>query len=132
MDKNFNEEELSEIMKEIEALEGNLDVEEVRPAATPIMEQFVKMDESQAVPKPEPVFKAAEVYAMPSQPKPRPSAPHHSHAPSSMTFKVSGDLHLELNFDIGGKVVCLEVTENCFNIQMEGGMTFSLPIKKSA
>ena len=125
--KSFNEQELSDIMKEIEALEEDYSGEE---KSSPVMAQLSEMDESVSVPQkviqqqPE-----AEVFHMESsQPKP-------AKAMSAMSFKVSGDLNMELEFDIGGKVVCLEVTESGLNILMEGGVTFHVPVgdhKKSA
>lgn len=49
-----------------------------------------------------------------------------------MSFKVSGDLTLELAFDIGGQTVALEVTESGLSIEMEGGMKFTVPMKQKS
>lgn len=127
-DKSFNEQELSDIMKEIEALEEDFSGEE---KSSPVMAQLSEMDESVSVPQKEnQQHHDAEVFHMESsQPKPA------KKAMSAMSFKVSGDLNMELEFDIGGKVVCLEVTEAGLNILMEGGVTFHVPVgdlKKSA
>jgi hypothetical protein len=49
-----------------------------------------------------------------------------------MTFKVQGNLSLDLKFEIGGKVVCLEVNESEFSIQMEGGVRFTVPVHEKS
>ncbi len=131
--KSFNEQELSDIMKEIEALEEDFSGEK---QATPVMEELSHMDETQSIPSKvrhheEEVLEEhhAEIFTMES------SHPKVQKPTSAMSFKVSGDLNMELQFDIGGKVVCLEVTEAGLNIQMEGGVTFHVPVgdhKKSA
>ncbi|HXH74923.1 MAG TPA: hypothetical protein VNJ08_08160 [Bacteriovoracaceae bacterium] len=126
MDKSFNDQELSDIMKEIEALEDNFQTEE-ETHSSPIMEELAELDESEAVPFASPRH-AAHVLPMAPQAKSKPQGT----TPTNMSFKVSGDINLELQFDIGGKIVCLEVNENGLNIQMEGGMTFSVPLKKTA
>lgn len=113
MDKNFNDEELSDIMKEIEALEkGDEDSKDV-------LEGLTELKESEAIPL-RPQAKQT-------------SAPGSKSNQTSMSFKVQGDLHLELQFDVGGKMVCMNVTEEGLLIEMDGGMTFSVPLhKKSA
>ncbi len=49
-----------------------------------------------------------------------------------MSFKVSGNMSLDMQFEVGGKVICLEVSEHGLNIQMDGGMTFSVPVGNKA
>lgn len=121
MDKSFNDEELSDIMKEIEALEDNFQNEEEK--SDPIMEELAEMDEEESVPYAAPRKESHII----------PIASHKVKQPAtSMSFKVSGELNLELQFDVGGKIVCLEVNEKGLSIEMEGGMTFSIPLKKSA
>lgn len=130
MDKSFNDQELSDIMKEIEALEDNFQSEVVKMEATEeeIMEELAALDaEGPAPKKVVPVLaqmKEAKVVPM-SQSKNKP-------APTSMSFKVSGEMNLELQFDIDGKVVCIEVNEEGLHLQMDGGMTFTVPVKKAA
>src|SRR5687768_12173965 len=110
MDKSFNDQELSDIMKEIEALEDDFKVDDEKDS--PVMAELANMDEAKALPK----VKAA------------PMMKESSPASTAMSFKVQGDLTLELHFDIGGKVVSLEVTESGLQIQMEGGVTFTVPV----
>lgn len=127
MDKSFNDQELSDIMKEIESLEEGFKAEESIAAATPVMEELVEMEPEKSIPRSEyKEYKQAEVYQMKHA-----ETPKHS---TSMSFKVQGQMNLELQFDIGGKVVSLEVTEHGLSIQMEGGMTFHVPVqdKKAA
>ncbi|HXH32295.1 MAG TPA: hypothetical protein VNJ01_15960 [Bacteriovoracaceae bacterium] len=104
MDKNFNDQELSDIMKEIEALEDDS-----------ILDELAQLDESESIPMSSP-----SVMSFGNK--------SNATASTAMSFKVQGNLNLELQFDIGGQVVCLEVTESGLSIQMEGGMTFSLPM----
>lgn len=146
MDKSFNDQELSDIMKEIEALEDNFqtDVGKMESSETDVMEELAKLDEDEAIPTtaevadPEPVTESARVVPMHSI-EPTPQTQFHSFSepkakasPATMQFKVSGELNLELQFDIEGKVVSLAVNEQGLSIQMEGGMTFSVPLKKAA
>ncbi len=51
-----------------------------------------------------------------------------------MSFKVQGELNLELEFEIGGKFVSLQVAEDGLTIVLDGGMTFKVPVgdKKAA
>jgi hypothetical protein len=129
MDQSFNDQELSDIMKEIESLEENLEMSHSEPVLeerhSPVMEDLAQLEESEAIPFIQP----------------HASAPAHVEkakgATSAMSFKISGDINMELQFDVGGKVICLEVSETGLNIQIEGGMTFNVPLadksfKKSA
>lgn len=122
MDKSFNDQELSDIMKEIEALEDDFSASSEREA-TPIMEELAHMDENESIPD-----STSNVVSLDSK----------SHAPkaastasTSMSFKVQGNLSLELQFDIGGKVVALEVSESGLSIVMDGGMKFTVPVGES-
>ena len=128
--QNFNDQELSDIMKEIESLEEEFSGD--KPKSSPVMKELAQMDEQESIPKKSPKQKhkeveevEAEIYQI--EPKQKPH--------SSMSFKVEGQMSIELQFEIGGKVVCVDVTESGLSIQMEGGMTFTVPVdshKKSA
>ncbi len=120
MDKSFNDQELSDIMKEIEALEEDFsDTDE--KVASPVMEELAFLEEEASVP----ITASKNVVSLETS---RPAAKSAPEASTSMSFKVHGQLTLELQFDIGGKVVCLEVTESGLNIEMEGGMKFTVPV----
>jgi hypothetical protein len=137
MDKSFNDEELSDIMKEIEALEEDFktdDIGDEKIEATSIMEEFAQLDEEVALPTPAARVEQSTVLPMTAKSTSAPSAAPaaSTSAPASMSFKVSGDINLELQFDIGGKVVNLNVTESGLNIEMEGGMSFKVPLSNTA
>lgn len=140
MDKSFNDQELSDIMKEIEALEQDFNVQDEK-TATPVIEELADLDESQSVPMPNALQEeeveetlapsavgASNVVSFEQKREAAEQVSHFSGASTSMSFKVQGNLTLELQFDIGGKVVCLEVTESGLSIEMEGGMKFSVPV----
>ena len=128
MDKSFNEQELSDIMKEIEELEQEFSGEDTidRIEASTLMEELAEMHPEKSIP-----IAAAHENIVSITPKaaPKTQAPAaHKGAQSSMTFKVQGEMNLELAFEIGGKTIHLDVTEAGLTIQMEGGMTFSVPV----
>lgn len=132
MDQSFNDKELSDIMKEIEALEEDFTVTDA--AKSPVKDEFSALEDLAAVPEevavPTPVAKVKPLEAV-SKPAPE-KVEHHvkslSTATTSMSFKVEGNLALDLQFHIGGKVVCLEVKESGLSIEMEGGIKFSVPV----
>ena len=129
MDKSFNDQELSDIMKEIEALEDEFKGDEVL-TASPVLAELASLSEEQAIPQP-----TARILSFESKPTPVKAA---TTSGTAMTFKVQGDLNMDLQFDIGGKVVSLNVSEKGLTIQMDGGMTMNVPLtdiaaqKKSA
>lgn len=130
MDKSFNDQELSDIMKEIEALEEDFTQGEEK-TASPVMEELAHLDETQSIP-----VRASEVssYESPnvvSLEAKRGAEPRKTNA-TSMSFKVQGDITLELQFDIGGKVVSLAVTETGLAIELEGGMKFTVPVGEAS
>jgi hypothetical protein len=127
MDKSFNDQELSDIMKEIEALEEEFsgEVETDKIEASSVMEELAEMELDQAVPT---TNKTETVLPFEKKTPPKAVAAAKTSTQSSMSFKVQGDMNLELNFEIGGKTIALEVTEAGLTIQMEGGMTFSVPV----
>ena len=111
-------------MKEIEALEEDFTASETKTveASSPVLEELAEMDEKVSVP----VAATADVVSLDSK---RPAASAEtSGAHSTMNFKIQGNITMELQFDIGGKVVALEVTETGLTIAMEGGMKFTLPV----
>jgi hypothetical protein len=130
MDKSFNDQELSDIMKEIEALEEDFTAADDK-TASPVLEDLAEMDLEDSVP-----HSTSNVVTLASRRTSTTKTPNLSEsAPSggttSMSFKVQGSLTLDLQFDIGGKVVSLEVTESGLSIEMEGGTKFSVPVTNS-
>jgi len=156
MDKSFNDQELSDIMKEIEALEDDFKAKENEfKTSSPVIEELAHMEEEAAIPveKPQPIaadikphiVEAPRLVETIAQAGKSWSSPvtaeehhhkeevhHHQKGPghSAMSFKVSGDINLDLQFDIGGKVVELCVNETGLHITMEGGMTFNVPLNE--
>lgn len=131
MDKSFNDQELSDIMKEIEALEEDFTQSEEK-TASPIMEELAHLDESQSIPVTTPEvtpYASSNVVSLEGARGTQASA---KSAPTTMSFKVQGDITLELKFDIGGKVVSLAVTETGLAIELEGGMKFTVPVSDTA
>lgn len=120
-EKGFNEDELSDIMKEIEALEGDFKKEQSQ--MTPVVGELAKLDEKVAVPSK--ASKKSEVVEF------NKSAGSGSKFPTSMNFKVQGEMSIDLQFDVGGKVVHLAVSETGLNVSMDGGVTFSVPFEKN-
>ncbi len=118
MDKSFNDQELSDIMKEIEALEVDFKEEDANVKASPVLHELSDLPEAKAIPlKP---YKEDSNFV--------------TRSPAAMSFKVQGDLNLELEFEVGGKFVSLQVAEDGLTIVLDGGMTFKVPVgdKKAA
>lgn len=57
-----------------------------------------------------------------------PESSHHEAAHTSMSFKVEGDMKLDLNFCVGGQDIALHVSDHGFEIELAGGAKFTLPI----
>jgi hypothetical protein len=121
MDQSFNDQELSDIMKEIEALEEDFQVKDEKSPG-PILEELASLEESVAIPTSKP-----SVVAMTPTKKEISSS---SSPTSSMSFRVQGELTIDMQFDIGGKIVCLEVSEKGLTIEMDGGAKFSVPVSE--
>jgi hypothetical protein len=56
------------------------------------------------------------------------SASHGQPAQTSMSFRVEGEMKLDLNFSISGQDVNLQVTDHGFEIELAGGAKFTLPL----
>jgi len=127
MDKNFNEEELSDIMKEIEALEENLHIDQFQGHEKSVHEddksEIMNVDLVASEKKHD-----GDILDLPSKKKEGESAG----APASMSFKVSGNMFLELRFEVNGQSVDLGVDETGLNITLDNGAFFRVPLKKSA
>ncbi len=140
MDKSFNDQELSDIMKEIEALEDDFTTHsKVSPAP---VHAATQSEEKELFTEPVTPFKDPFEEAqlkMSSAPKvqvesnvtpietAKPAVKTET-AQTSMSFNVQGSLTLDLQFNIAGKTVSLEVTEAGLSIEMEGGVRFTVPV----
>jgi hypothetical protein len=145
MEKNFNDQELSDIMKEIEALEVEFSDEAApKSEAMSVIKNLVEMDEEKTNqktnyqekvvnfrPQSSPT-QSSSTQSSKTQPSTKQTAtpPYTatSTAPTSMSFRVQGTMELELQFDIGGKTLALSVTQSGLSIELENGATFSIPI----
>lgn len=61
---------------------------------------------------------------------PETSTPKTGHGHSSMSFNVEGDMKLDLSFNISGKNVSLNISEEGFELELEGGVKFSIPLNE--
>ena len=86
-----------------------------------VLKDLTTMEIEKAVPQP-------EANVRPFRPAPAPTA---ASSKSSMSFKVQGDLTLELALEISGKSVILDVSETGLTIKMENGVTFNVPMSDS-
>lgn len=123
MDKGFNDDELADIMNEIESLEKEFSD---APAEKQVMEQLVDEPEADFVP-----VEDKNVHHIKKE------TPTASKQENAMSFSVHGDMKLNLSFDFGGKCVEIHIDEDGFEIEVDGGMKFSIPadsnsFKKSA
>jgi hypothetical protein len=114
-------------MKEIESLEeefsGSDDTDTVE--ASSVMEELAEMEEERSIP----VATKSQAEVLPFEKKSTPKASStESKTSTSMSFKVQGDLNLELQFEVGGKTIMLEVSEGGLNIKMDGGISFNVPV----
>jgi hypothetical protein len=127
MDKSFNDDELADIMNEIE----NLEKEFADDAATPeaelsseethteptVLRALVNKNEEETVLKTNYNEKAAPMSKSTS-------SSHHS----SLSFKVEGEMTLNLGFEVNGHSICMSISEEGLNIEMESGAKFTLPM----
>ncbi len=131
MDKSFNDQELSDIMKEIEAMEEEFSAEEDtdKVEASAMMEELAEMEEEKSIPA---TNKHDSVLPFERQTAPATTTANaKTTSNTAMSFKVQGELNLELQFDIGGKKITLEVSEAGMNIKMDGGVSFSVPVSNA-
>jgi hypothetical protein len=135
MDQSFNDQELSDIMKEIEALEEDFETSNEADSGT-ALEELAQLEVRNKTPE-APVSLLAMEKLKPEQ---TPTVKNFSEnmtddvvastsAPSatSMKFKVSGNLSLDLELEMGEQVVTLKVSETGLSIEMDGGVKFTIP-----
>jgi hypothetical protein len=137
MDQSFNDKELADIMSEIESLEKEFSPHN-EPSKEPVIDQSHEevLQELTQKPEEETILKSnfdpAPVYNI----KPsKNSEKHVDHSSSSLKFKVSGQMKVELSFEVGGEFVELQVTEQGLHISLLNGTSFKVPLnplKKSA
>ena len=138
MEKGFNDDELADIMNEIENLEQEFTHEEVideQPHLDEVAEsvaQMAKEEESEHE-----VFQ--EVVKMPVEDVIPLNTERESHmktthkvtntqSNTAMNFSVEGDMKLDMSFLVNGSEVKLHISDDGFEIEMEGGAKFTLPV----
>ncbi len=140
MGKSFNDDELQDIMNEIESLESSsesVDTPSQEPEAVMAQEEPAPQMLSEEEQEIEDSFN--DEPAEPVQ-ELHPQKVHHNEAPmskTSMNFSVEGNTTLDLSFLAGDKTVHCVVTHDSFEVELEGGLKFTLPLtdwhqKKSA
>ncbi len=124
----FNDDELKDIMDEIESLEKEFsDDEVVSPSETPVESPEPQMTQSEV--KTPSVNKVESITK--NSPKATPS--FSGGAKSKMSFKVEGQIAMELDFEVSGKRVSLFVDEQeGITIELEDGAKFCLPVSAKA
>jgi hypothetical protein len=144
MDQSFNDQELSDIMKEIEALEEDFEGSTESDPGT-ALEELAQLEEGGKSPE-APVSLLAMETLKPENPSMKKNfsekktddmkvststfaAPASSLSASStaIKFKVSGNLSLDLELEMGEQVVSLNVSESGLSIEMDGGVKFTIP-----
>lgn len=125
MEKGFSDGELADIMNEIESLEKEFS-ETNQVEETKIDHEHHQVLSDLAQMTVEEATQTEEVYAENVQ-----KFTHkNSQETSSLFFKISGQMQLELGFDVGGSNVVIHVDEESgLVVEMEGGMKFHLPVK---
>lgn len=157
MEKGFNDDELADIMNEIETLEQEFEQdgeseaesqpEEVQAqqedndeahsdgAFKPeemnaVLEDLAEMSEEESVPQEESQMSKPEQEKAPNIHQ-FPSGSSGGSAQTSMNFKVSGDLNLDLGFQFGSEQVHIFVSEDeGFVIEMSSGAKFTIPVSQ--
>ena len=159
MDQGFNDDELADIMNEIESLEQEFTEETQSEEVEAKAEDAPQSEEEEVQPEPEQIHASTEVARELAQtPEEQIEKAHHEahddqnvHAiksehkvfhgdsegnkewPStSMDFSVEGNMKMNLFFKVGGKTVHLHVNEGAFEIELEGGMKFSIPVHEQS
>lgn len=158
MEKGFNDDELADIMNEIESLEQEFAKNEAQPSDDiPNMDEVANSVKALAESEADQSL-LAEVAALPVEkivPRVNPhdtdidthyetqpvvdlnahrdsqKAVQHKRsntASTAMNFSVEGNMKLDLSFLVSGKEIKLQISEAGFEIELEGGAKFSLPV----
>lgn len=112
MNKKFNESELEEIMNEIETLEKEFNCQEDDAShSNDVLRRLTEMTVEEAT------ARHQNVHDFPVK------------KDTAVSFKVSGQMNLNLNIEISGKEVKIFVDEtNGLIVELEDGMKFQIPV----
>ncbi|MBY0517658.1 MAG: hypothetical protein K2P81_12150 [Bacteriovoracaceae bacterium] len=128
MEKGFNDQELADIMSEIESLEKEYadEDQEVDHTEPEVLQKLAEAPVEKTV---LPTNHEEKVVPMK---KPAPEAKVHAHAPANLTFQVTGQMTVNLGFEVNGQSVLLAISEDGLVIETESGAKFTLPLNKEA
>lgn len=144
MGKSFNDDELEDIMNEIESLESSSDIAQGEPIgesqemnSQPEAEEIEYSEPEAAHHEPVHLEEASELEEVKSFPTHKHNPVHSGGSKTSLNFSVEGNTTLDLSFQAGQKKVHCIVTNDTFEVELEGGLKFTLPLhdlahKKSA
>ena len=62
----------------------------------------------------------------------KPATPKAGAGHSAMSFSVEGDMKLDLSFNVSGKIVHLNINQDGFELELDGGMKFSIPLDQAS
>ena len=121
MNKKFNESELEEIMSEIETLEKEFSkVDDDAPQSSDVLRRLTEMTVEEAT------ARGATIHQFQKEPSQK------THE-TAMSFKVSGQMSLNLNIELAGKMVNISVDEGeGLIIELEDGMRFQVPVSDTS
>lgn len=126
MEKGFSDGELADIMNEIENLEKEFSGESEAEERIFDHEHHQVLSELAQMT----VDEATQMEQEHSQDNVQKFTHKSSQEHSSLFFKISGQMQLELGFEVGGANVVIHVDEESgLVVEMEGGMKFHLPVK---
>ena len=144
MEKSFNDQELADIMNEIENLEKEFS-SEAKPSEAKVVEVSpVSADEEQVLSE----MVNSESFEAPIESQPsniialknaefkntpvETAKTSTTSGNSSMSFKVEGDMKVDLSFQVDGETITLTVGSEGLVIGLQGGATFNLPVKSAS
>ena len=96
-----------------------------------VLDDLVAMEANEVTPHHSKEDDKSNIHTIPHQ-KADPVSHHANGHHTSMNFAVEGDMKLNLNFNISGKTVSLNIADDHFSIELEGGMSFNIPLDQSS
>jgi hypothetical protein len=133
-EKNYNDTELAEIMKEIEGLEQGFAPETLTESTEEreLLElgknlKALSVGPSAVIPEKKPIPEKEDRV----KDIPRPPTMCTANKKSNMDFKISGEMEMSITFHFGDEVVYLNVSQSeGLNLETQSGAHFSFPLVK--
>ena len=134
------EEEKEEIVAKAETEDAPQSVEEeIQPepeqpqAQTEIVEELAQKPEAEIEQAHQQADDDHNVHAIKQEPKEsHDNSQKKDWGSTSMDFSVEGNMKMNMFFKVSGKTVHLHVNEGAFEIELEGGMKFSIPVHEQS